>query len=215
MVPTMKHLLALALVGTFVALTPAQSAESVTAKITAVRGSVQAKASGGAWHPAGANTLIAAGGSVRTVRQSRAELRFLNGSTLRLGPNAVFRLQERDQDPLQLVFGKLWMKVTPQPSPLRVRTPSAVAAVLGTELLVSAKADQSTHVTVLEGKVEVEGHLGDKVTLGPGQWVDAEPNKPLQPPTPFDWSTLRKVEHLLKPVSEDVPFDENDEADWP
>lgn len=211
----MKRIFALALVGTFVALTPVQSAESGGAKITAVRGSVQAKTSGGAWRPAGTNTMVAAGGSVRTVRQSRAELRFLNGSTLRLGPNAVFRLPGGRQSQLQLVIGKLWMKVTPQPSPLRVRTPSAVAAVLGTELLVSAKADQSTHVTVLEGKVEVAGNLGDTVMLGPGQWVDAEPNKPLQPPTPFDWSILRKVEHLLKPVSEDVPFDENDEADWP
>jgi ferric-dicitrate binding protein FerR (iron transport regulator) len=180
--------------------------------LTATEGRVQVRlAARPQWAPAQIRQIYREGDSLRTGRNSRAEIAFADGTVTRLAPHSLLRIQEK-QSFGRLLLGKLWFKVSKQHAPIHIQTPSAVASVVGTELLVSVDSQDSTHVTCLEGKVQVRGDVGGDVTLNAGQWTDVRKGAAADPPTPFNWGRLKAGESLLQPLKPGASGT-NDDAD--
>lgn len=172
---------------------PGQSA-GASATLTHLLGSVQAHTQAG-WRASVQGQRLYPGMTLRTGNKSRLQLRYDDGSVVRLGARSVMRL--RAAQDLRLLRGKAHIQKQKNAQQLRIRTPIAQAAVLGTELFVSHNDQNISHVTTLTGKVEVTGELGDKQFVNPGEWVEIEPGKKLEKPTPFDWEELKRQERFL------------------
>lgn len=126
---------------------------------------------------------LASGDLVNTSNNTRAAIRFTDdGSIVRLNPNArlVVRTDgERGnvQKTLDLEFGELWAKVSPQQRErgFQVQTPSGVAAVKGTEFIVRVDENGNTTVLTFEGAVDFFNNAG-LVTVEKDKKVTANGN---------------------------------------
>jgi ferric-dicitrate binding protein FerR (iron transport regulator) len=179
---------------------PAHS-DSSKAIILSMHNKVQAKSVvDPVWQMAHIDKNLSGGDSIRTGVASRVEVKYSDGTITRLGPNSVMRINQ-DSSPkrtgIRLLLGKLWLKVTKGNGLLKIQTPTAVASVLGTELFVSNDEKNVSHVTTLEGLVEVTDNQGDKTLVKPGEWVEIAPGKKMETPTPFDWVSLKKNERFM------------------
>lgn len=184
------------------------------ARLTAVTGIVQRKM-GATWQKAFSNLPVNAGDSIRTGLRSRTEIRYNNGTVTRMGANTMLRVTGPVD--MRLLSGKTWIQKPKNAQQMKIRTPIAVASILGTELFISHNEKNTSHVTTLDGVVEVTGMMGDKQTVNPGEWVEIEPDKPLEKPTKFDWNELKKKERfLLDPTFIPPPdsTDDGSEDDW-
>lgn len=193
--------------------------ESGRAVILSMHNKVQAKTVGNpVWQMAHIEKSLNSGDSIRTGVASRVEVKYSDGTITRLGPNSVMRINSDNQAKrtgIRLLLGKLWLKVTKGNGELKVETPTAVASVLGTELFVSNDEKNISHVTTLEGLVEVTGNQGDKTLVKPGEWVEIEPGKTMEKPTLFDWVALKKNERfMLDPDFKPSPNDFKDDSSW-
>jgi len=140
-------------------------AQARSAQVSALEGTAQrsrAGASGGALR---VGSALSEGDTVETRAASRLEIRFADGSVLRLGPSARLTLVEAHftgaaprRLSARLFFGKLWAKVTSVlqgEQKFQVETENAVAGVRGTTFRVDANADKSVLVRVYDGQVAV------------------------------------------------------------
>lgn len=102
--------------------------------------------------------MALAPGTLETVGDaSSATLRFHDGSTITLNGEAELSFSEERQKVLSLARGTLSAVVKPQPAgrPLLIRTPSAVAEVVGTAFDLSARSED-TLLKVNEGLVKLK-----------------------------------------------------------
>lgn len=150
--------------------------------------------------PAFVRTGLRPGDEVRTHARSRAEVHLGDGTLVRLKEKTIFRLERLETKKgiltvaLRLLKGKILLKVAKlgSGSRLRVRTPTAIAAVRGTMFVVDAQAAK-TEVRVLEGTVraaaisdpaaDVDESAGKDVSAG--QEVAAALGQPLSEPEPM------------------------------
>lgn len=150
--------------------------------------------------PAFVQTVLKPGDEVRTHARSRAEIHLGDGVLVRLKENTVFKLERLKSKKdvlnvsLRLLTGKILLKVAKlgSGSRVRVRTPTAVAAVRGTMFVVDAQTSK-TEIKVLEGTVraaavsdvaaDVEESAGQDVAAG--QEVAALQGQPLSEPEPM------------------------------
>lgn len=205
-------LIAAVLMGSTVLSPQAKSAGSA-ATITSVLGTVQVRSHAG-WRSSFRRQRLYTGQTLRTGSRSRAQIRYDDGSVVRLGSRSVMRV--RSARNLNLLRGKSWIHKTKNSQRMRVRTPIALATVIGTELFVSHNEQNVSHVTTLDGHVEVQGPEGDVQMVNPGEWVEITPDKEMEKPTPFDWNQLKKDERFLLDMNFVPPPDlpEDDEEDW-
>ena len=112
----------------------AAAAQAPTAKITALALSVQHRVGAtGEWTASKVGTLLPAGSRVRTDGRSKAEIRFPDGSIVRMGPRSDLVIQAVTDKQMQLKYGTLWGKfISGQGA--RIQGGSAVAAIKGTTL---------------------------------------------------------------------------------
>ncbi|MEJ6001654.1 FecR family protein [Paucibacter soli] len=104
------------------------------------------------------------GAELRSGAQARVRLRFIDGSTLVLADRSQLRIERFVQGPgqpreaaLLLQLGLIGQQVKPAAGgSWRVRTPTAVTAVRGTEFSVEVASDLATAVHVSSGAVAVE-----------------------------------------------------------
>jgi len=133
-----------------------------------------------------------AGDSVRTGKDSRAEISFGDGTSVRISDNSRLLVQQADTvRSLKLLWGKLWAKVAKLSSAqarFQVETPTAVAGVRGTVFRVEIDADTTTRVAVEEGEVEVfQPRLGRRmVRLGALREAFVRRDRDLSDPRDFD-----------------------------
>lgn len=99
------------------------------------------------------------GDSVVTGKDSKAEVSFVDGTSVRISERARLVVEQADTlRSLKLLWGKLWAKVAKLSSAqcrFQVETPTAVAGVRGTVFRVEVDPDSATRVAVEEGEVEV------------------------------------------------------------
>jgi len=146
--------------------------------------------------------VLAKGQEVRVGERSRIELRFPDGTVMRLAERAVVKLDDiayRKQDgdktvKVGLSIGKLWAKVRQMATPnsrVEVWTANAVAGVRGTVYRVNAEEDKSAIVKVYDGTVSVEGIPREK---------EIQPSPP--PPVPVPGP------HAVPPPYHEVTMEE-------
>jgi hypothetical protein len=129
-----------------------------TMAITNVQDSVRAGTIG---------ALLNHGDLLTTDKNTRAAVRFTDdGSILRMNPNTDLQIRaEGDRTAmrktLQVDFGELWARIQKQPegAGYRIETPTAVAAVKGTEFFVRVDETGTTIITT-EGVIEFFNDVG-------------------------------------------------------
>jgi len=116
---------------------------------------------------------------LRTEGGGRARVQLRDGSILSLGSNSELKIVQHDpatqQTELELNYGRVRSRVTQITKPggkFEVKTPTAVAGVVGTDYVVIYEGGHM-QVIVFSGIVKILGANGVVLaTVGPGQMVD-------------------------------------------
>jgi ferric-dicitrate binding protein FerR (iron transport regulator) len=163
--------------------------------VISVSGKVSLYASSGAVAKAAAKAAEAtpvaphlgfAGDRIKTGANGRAALVLTDGTQLKLnystditlrGKNSKGHSSARGIAAIKIFIGQLWAKVTKKDSTLEFDTPSAVAAVKGTEPLITVSADGSVCVQLRSGKVRMSNGLSGGATLNPNQQICVSPGE--------------------------------------
>jgi ferric-dicitrate binding protein FerR (iron transport regulator) len=86
---------------------------------------------------------------------------------------------------MDVTKGQAWAKFRSKLSvPFLFQSPSATAVIRGTVLGFGVDEAGGTHVDVQEGHVDVRGHGGPTVVVGPGQRVLVSPDGQVGPVGP-------------------------------
>ena len=165
-----------------------------------------ANATGGDAYKVKKGDLLSQGDSLTTGKNSLAKLLFADGSNIDIQPNSNLSIEasykyvgkETFVTNLKLVKGRTEVSANPEHvvgNTLQIQTPSAVAAVRGTQFRVGAEDNISLQET-LEGKVAFSAS-GQEVLLAKGYGSVAEKDKaplpPIQLPNAPDVSALPKL----------------------
>ncbi|MBC7320399.1 FecR domain-containing protein [bacterium] len=126
------------------------------------------------WVPVNKGDILDSGDSLKTGENSYAELRFSDGSTVKINPETEVSIY---RDYLSLAIGYVRLYITKLFPNFEVRTPSAIAGVRGTEFSVEVLEDQTTIVTVYEGEVDVTAQ-GRTLRLRKGESGIVKPKSP-------------------------------------
>jgi hypothetical protein len=114
--------------------------------------------------PAEKGGLLYEGDKIKTGELARAAILLDDGSLIRLNANSELVLKDKkpgsQKSRLQLMLGHLWAKVTKQENSLEIETPTAVAAIKGTQLELIFGADGKTTLIVWDGMVNLSNVLG-------------------------------------------------------
>lgn len=176
------------------------------AQVLLVYGDVNATGAGGDTHKLKKDDLLVAGDSLAIGKNSLVKLLFADGSKIDIQPNSNLSIQQSYQyvgketyvTNLKLVKGRTQVSANPEHivgNTLKVQTLSAVAAVRGTQLRVTAGENVSLQET-LEGQVAFSAS-GQEVLLAKGYGSVAEKDKaplpPIQLPGAVDVSALPKL----------------------
>ena len=128
---------------------------------------------GGGERAARAGQILAPDTLLRTTKPGRLQVQLANGRQFRLGGDAVLRLGRGD---LNLEKGQIIAWVNPGQkggSPLRIRTRTATASIVGTTVFIEA-TDDSLKVFSWEGHVQVQTDAGRRYDLRSGQQLSFE-----------------------------------------
>jgi hypothetical protein len=138
---------------------------------------------------------------IETERASKVRITLSDATVISLGEQSRLELQQFSHDARQQTrSGRLAMawgvfrailKEMTSPSSMEVITPTAVAAIRGTDLMGEVTAD-STAIVVLEGTVAISNvrpMLRGLSTLTPGMGTTVKADEP--PSTPTRWSESR------------------------
>lgn len=143
----------------------------------------------GAWQPLQVKDVLRAGDQLRTGTESVAEMRFQDGALSRLGPSSALTLAGDRPRVLKLWRGKLWLRLPRGGALTEIRTPAAVANVVGTDVLVTVDDAQRATFVVLD---QEPGHqllvqaldpgtgqsVGQAITLNSSQQTTVIPGQP-------------------------------------
>jgi hypothetical protein len=117
--------------------------------------------------------ILQVGGHVQTAADGRARLDLSSGTIVRVSPSTLFTLVDNQQSGeedlltrLKLDIGQIFIILTG--GRLDVETPSGVASVRGSYLMVQVLATGGVKITCLEGVCELAG-LAGSATLTTGQ----------------------------------------------
>jgi tetratricopeptide (TPR) repeat protein len=152
---------------------------------------------------------------VVVTREGSLVLRFYSdGSSLRVGSNSRVQINESaGERDIEVFGGRLWARIVSwKEQPVRFRTGRTIAAVRGTELAIEF-ADDTTILSALEGKVEVQNDDGS-VMVGRGQSVLSEPGKAptlqvvARPQNAVQWALY------FQPVIYTISAEEAGEGTW-
>ena len=148
------------------------------------------------WKPPEEGAMaLAPGDSVHTGSDGRVELRLMaDGSRIDVGPSTTLKVIK---DAISLDLGKVFLQIAKSVdrklNGFRVRTPTAVCAVRGTEFAVLTEPDGRTVVSVIEGDVEVTGlNGGEPVILEAGLESVISPDHSPLPPRKIDPEKIRR-----------------------
>lgn len=138
--------------------------------------------------------LLEAGDVVKTGPESRAEIGLEADSAIELDERSEFKVTalDRTESAFFLETGAVVLKILnllKDRGKLRVQTPTAIAAVRGTEFAVEYKTDGETAVAVFdEGSVAVRGLEGDggEVTLSKSEETSVMLGRMPEKPRPLE-----------------------------
>lgn len=144
------------------------------ARVVSLQGRIELRrAASAAWTAADAQALLCPGDALRVGARSRAALRLVNQSVLRVDQNSVLAFPPAAGGAARIEMQRGGLNVlTRTPKPFTVRTPLLNAMVEGTEFLVRADPE-AAQVAVFEGVVTASNDAG-AVRIGSGERAVAE-----------------------------------------
>lgn len=150
---------------------PLKRTAPLSGKITATKGGEQATLlPRKTWQRAVRQQDLKAGDILRTKAAGTLAIVFADGTQVRLGRNSVMvvrQVSKSGRSSLSLQRGRAWGRSPRNRSNLSIETPSATAAIRGTEWAISADAD-SSQLQVFSGTVELSNDAGS-LTVEAGQ----------------------------------------------
>ncbi len=130
------------------------------------------------WRPARIEQALFAGNFVRTAEYSRMALLFRDRTQVRLAEKTLLRIKDTTGETrLRIDVGRAWSQSKTLPHRLYMETPSATAAVRGTDWELEVAPDGRSVITVLSGEVEFYNQYG-RVRVGRNESAQAEVGKP-------------------------------------
>ncbi len=133
------------------------------------------------WRPANVKQALFPTNYVRTLDLSRMAVLFADRTQLRLAPNSVLQIKEASKGTdakttINLNQGRSWMQSKTAPKNLTIETPTALAAIRGTDWEIVVEPDGRTTLSVFSGTVELSNPLGS-VVVQRGEQAVAEQGK--------------------------------------
>ena len=130
------------------------------------------------WHDAAVRQKLAQGNFVRTVDASRMAVLLADQTQIRLAANSMIQIKQvGDNRDLGTVLkqsaGRSWTQSKNVPNKLAVETPSATAAIRGTDWELVVDEDGASTMTVLSGEVLLSNEQGS-VSIGAGEQAQAK-----------------------------------------
>jgi hypothetical protein len=155
---------------------PVVAAPLQSAKITQAINEVNVYTSARSPRSASVGEKIGKKNSVRTGRESRAELVFTDETLTRLGQNSVFRFRDGSRD-VELERGSVLLQVPKTAGGATIRTATVTAAITGTTSMFEYSPDGWVKLLTLEGtqKLYINGRE-DPVEVPAGQMIVMRPN---------------------------------------
>lgn len=132
------------------------------------------------WLPAVIDQILTSGDTLRTGIYGRLDVLFTNGIQIKVHQKTTLVIKESAKDKkgtvLGLKSGEVWSRSKTIPGDLKIETPSATAAIRGTDwdLLVDERG--TSYLTVLNGYVDLFNEFG-AVKLKQGEQAMAEIGK--------------------------------------
>ncbi|MFZ3211593.1 MAG: FecR family protein [Terriglobales bacterium] len=159
-------------------------------------------------------TVVSWDDLLHTDIQGRLRVQLLDQSLISLGPDSQVRVIRQapssSQSALELAYGKLRMRLAKQPGQrFELRTPTAVAGVIGTDFGADASVPGTTHFICLEGEVRISNAdptVPGTVICKGGYMTDVKSGQPPAKPTPAP------AEHMQNWRQNNEPEDAPDHA---
>lgn len=202
------------------------------AKINFFQGTVKVKKDT-IWEEVELNMSLNAGDSLKTMEDSRVEIKFMEQGVIRLDQHSLFeisKLEKTDKNFLsktKVLIGNIWSHVrslSEENDVFETSSPTAVAAVRGTVFRCDVAEDTSTDVYVYEGRVEVKPWTMPKPKQpedGKSPWGDLREVEGPTPITMEEWVVLvREMQKVSiapdgeKPKLQDIQEKEDEENEW-
>jgi FecR protein len=167
------------------------------AHVTRINNSVQLLHPIGAPLRASINDIVDEGTTIRTGKDSHAELTFYDKTVVRLAANTAFNFRDGTRA-LNLGEGAALIEAPKNASGATIHAASVAAAVAGTTSMIEYHPGVCKFL-VLEGtgRLYRPRHLGDSVLVGPGQLVIGNPNAAVSDPVDFDIARFAKTSRFI------------------
>lgn len=190
---------------------PAEAPKAVAGFIAETSGSVQIQLGGSdIWMLAKPGQRLTPGSQVKTQAGSSCVIGFTEGSKLRIGPNANFKLEETTSSKIAvfLGLGKLdaWISKMAKRS-FQARNPVAVASVRGTILGMNVLSPTNATTDCYEGSLAVTDNFGRTTALGEGSRMETSAATGSSAPAPLPPNTQKPAEPKV-----DVPQNIKDQV---
>jgi len=181
--------LALALLACVLAGATAQAQKAGAVDAVLPQATIQRSA---AEFPAAKGTDVSWDNLLRTDKQGRVRVMLVDQSLISVGPKSEVRVVRQavasSQSSLELAYGKVRMRLAKQPGQrFELRTPTAVAGVIGTDFGADASVPGTTHFVCLEGEVRISSSdpkIPGTVICKGGYMTDVKAGQPPAEPTP-------------------------------
>ena len=155
---------------------------------------------------------------LHTSSQGRLRVQLLDQSLISVGPDSQVRVVRQaassDQSSLELVYGKLRMRLSKQPGQrFELRTPTAVGGVIGTDFGADASVPGTTHFICLEGEVRISSsdpNIQGSVICRGGYMTDVKAGQPPAEPTPAPVDHMESWRRNNEPESDEPATDHAD-----
>jgi len=126
---------------------------------------------------------LGAGDIIETMQESKAELVYQDGTTMRMKPLTKVEVQPTS---LKIFKGNTWHKFTKRGTEFLIETPSLVAGIRGTTFDVAVSSKGKSILAGVEGKGGVRGAEGGELLITDGKYVGCEPGYAPGAPLIFD-----------------------------
>ena len=168
--------------------------------------------------PAAKGSEVAWNDLLRTGEQGRVRVMLLDQSLISVGPKSEVRVVRQaaasNQSSLELTYGKLRMRLVKQPGQrFELRTPTAVAGVIGTDFGADASVPGTTHFICLEGEVRISSsdpNVHGSVICKGGYMTDVKAGQPPAEPTPAPADHMESWRRANEPESSEAAPDHMD-----
>ena len=135
------------------------------------------------WRQALIKQLLTAGDTLRTGSYGKMDVLFIDGTQIKVHTKTVLiikqvrRPAEKKGTSLGLTVGEIWSRAKAMPDSLKIETPSATAAIRGTDWDIAVDTNGTSYLTVLAGTVDLSNDYGN-VRVEAGEQAMAEIGKP-------------------------------------